>query len=73
MRLAGLPVAAASDGVGTMTYSNLTYTGSAPALEIIDGQAYAAVVTRPASNAGAGTVAVDPAATIEFSFCYRTG
>jgi hypothetical protein len=73
MRLAGLPVTAASDGVGTMTYSNLTYTGSAPALEIIDGQAYAAVVTRPASNSAAGTVAVDPAATIEFSFCYRTG
>jgi hypothetical protein len=73
MRLAGLPVAAASDGVGSMTYSSLTFTGNTPALEIVDGQAYASVVIRPATNQTAGTVSIDTSATIEFSFCYRTG
>jgi hypothetical protein len=73
MRLAGLPVTAASDGVGTITYSNLTFSGTSPGLKVIDGQAYANFVTRPATGNAAGTISVDTAATVDFTLCYRSG
>jgi len=70
LRLSGLPFVAGSDGIGMLTYTTLTVTGT-PYLEIIDNQSYADVYTRPTAGGSSATVAMDTAATLKFSFCYR--
>ena len=70
LRIAGLPFTAGSDSLGQLAYTNLTVTG-APYLELIDNQSYADVFTLPTAGGSRATVAMDTAATIEFSFCYR--
>lgn len=70
LRLSGLPFVAGSDGIGMLTYITLTVTGT-PYLEIIDNQSYADVYTRPTAGGSSTTVAMDTAATLKFSFCYR--
>ena len=70
LRIAGLPFAAGSDSLGQLAYTNLTVTG-APYLELIDNQLYADALTLPTAGGSRAAVAMDTAATIEFSFCYR--
>jgi hypothetical protein len=72
LRLSALPFTAGSDGLGMLSYANLTVTGT-PYLKIIDGQSYADVLTRPTTGGTPTAVAMDTAATLEFSFCYRAG
>jgi hypothetical protein len=72
LRIAGLPFTVGSDGLGQLSYLNLTVTG-APYIQAIDNQVYGDVFTRPTAGGTRATVAMDTAATIEFSFCYRTG
>jgi len=70
LRMAGLPFTVGSDALGQLTYVNLTVTGT-PYLEVIDNQTYCDVFTLPSAGGSRSAVAMDTAATIEFSFCYR--
>lgn len=70
LRLSGLPFGAGTDGLGMLSYATLTVSGT-PYLKIIDGQSYADVLTRPTTGGTPTAVAMDTAATLEFSFCYR--
>jgi hypothetical protein len=70
MRITGLPSVVNTDGLGIMTYTNLTVSGT-PYLFLTDGQSYMNVFTRPTAGGTPTAVAMDTAATITFSFCYR--
>lgn len=70
LRLGGLPYVAASDGVGQISYRNLTVSGT-PLFEIIDSQSYANVMNRPTTGGNAAALAMDTSATIYFTICYR--
>jgi hypothetical protein len=70
LRLAGLPFSCGTTMPGMMTYSTLSVSGT-PYLNFIDNQSYADIRTRPSAGGSNAAVAMDTAATIEFSGWYR--
>jgi hypothetical protein len=70
LRIAGLPFSCGTTMPGMMTYSTLTVSGT-PYLNFVDNQTYADIRTRPSAGGSNAAVAMDTAATIEFTGWYR--
>jgi hypothetical protein len=72
LRIGGLPFTLSDTLPMFLTYETLTVSGT-PFLQLIDNQTYGNVLTRPTAGGTPTAVAMDTAATIYLTGCYRSG